>query len=479
MHSFTARMGRRLRDTAAAFCVLMAPDTVFAADADFDLAFNGSGNDYIVGGAPAETDSTSALCLQPDGKLVLAGVHTVSLFSHAVRVYRRNANGGADPGFTPANVPVTIASVDAIPYAPTCAVQADGKILFSALHLPKAANEMVVYRLLANGTPDESFGPGGRRAVVYDLVGTPNLEIADVLAQADGRIVLVGTHRVDTLTGAMVALRLDGNGNIDNTYGTRGQVLVTRFAELQGGSPRDHAWQAWLMPDGGVLIGGATARVQAILPPPFPGSVLRAHIGLAKLTALGTPDLSFGNGGVADFDAGPTVNGLQDGALLPDGKIGVIARVASSRQTSRDMGRELFRFSASGALDLGFGQLGKATLDLTGTLNFGVSALVAQDNALLAAGMVTAANGTTDTLVVRLRADGTRDPAFSTGEFGAGIAVLRTGNNNHERAWAIGVQVGKPVLAGDISIGPNTTMHYLYRLSPTATALLRDGFESP
>lgn len=475
MFCLTATLRRRLRDTAALIFILMAP-AAHAADADFDPAFNGAGNDYIIGGAPAETDSTSTLCAQADGKLVLAGVHTFSLFSHAVRVYRRNVNGGADPGFTPASVPVTITTIDAIPYAPTCAIQPDGKILFSAINLPRAANELVVHRLLANGMPDESFGPGGRRAVVYDLIPVPNLEIAEVLAQADGRIVLVGTHRADTLSGAMVAMRLDASGNVDNSYGTRGQVLVTRFAELQGGTPRDHAWQAWLAADGGVLIGGATARVQETIPGPFPATVLRAHIGLAKLTTLGLPDLSFGNGGVVDFDAGPTVNGLLDGALLPGGKIGVLARTASSAQSGRDLGRELYRFLATGGLDIGFGQLGKATLDLPGTLNFGVSALAAQGDSLLAAGFVIPVNAT-DTLVVRLRADGTRDPAFSTGEYGAGIAVLRTGNQNNERAWAVGVQGGKPVIAGDLRIGPNTTMHYLYRLTPTATELLRDGFE--
>jgi|CXWL01.1.fsa_nt_gi uncharacterized delta-60 repeat protein len=477
MHSFTT-MRRHLRNTAALLCLILCPAALLAADTDFDPAFNGAGNDYIIGGAPAETDSTSALCVQADGKLVLAGVHTFSLFSHAVRVYRRNANGGADLGFTPASVPVSIASVDAIPYAPTCAIQPDGKILFSAINLPRAANELVVYRLNANGTPDDGFGPGGRRAVVYDLVATPNLEIAEVLAQADGRIVLVGTHRVDTLTGAMVAMRLDANGSPDLSYGTRGQVLVTRFAELQGGTPRDQAWQAWLAPDGGVLVGGSTARVQATLPPPFPATVFRAHIGLAKLTTLGLLDPSFGNGGVVDFDAGTTVNGLLDGAILPGGKIGALARTASGAQSGRDPGRELFRFHATGALDLGFGQLGRATLDLPGALNFGVHALAAQGDSLLAAGFVVAGNAT-DTLVVRLRADGTRDPAFSTGEYGAGIAALRTGNQNNERAWAVGVQGGKPVIAGDLRIGPNTTMHYLYRLTPTATELLRDGFESP
>jgi uncharacterized delta-60 repeat protein len=478
MPGFSAAAHRHLRAAMALLTLLLAPVALHAADADFDPAFNGAGNDYIIGGAPAETDSTSAVCVQADGKLVLLGVHSFSLFSHAVRVYRRNVDGGADPGFTPASVPVTIASVDAIPYAPTCAIQSDGKILFSALNLPRAANELVVYRLNANGTPDESFGPGGRRAAVYDLIAMPNLEIAEVLAQADGRIVLVGTHRVDLLGGAMVAMRLDGNGNLDGSYGTRGQVLVTRFAELQGGSPRDYAWQAWLAADGGVLIGGSTARTQQNQPPPFPGSLLRAHIGLAKLTSQGLADLSFGNGGVVDFDAGPTVNGLQDGALLPDGAIGVLARVAAATQSGRDVGRELFRFHATGAPDFAFGQLGRVTLDLPGALNFGLHALTVQGNGLLASGIVITGN-ITDTLVVRLRASGARDPAFSTGQYGAGVAVLRTGDQNNEQAFAVAVQNGKPIVAGDLRIGPNTTMHYLYRLTPGDLPLFRDGFEPP
>jgi uncharacterized delta-60 repeat protein len=478
MPGFTVTTTRRLRDALVMLGMLMVSAVLPAADADFDPTFNGAGNDYIIGGAPSETDSTSALCVQADGKLVLTGVHTFSLFSHAVRVYRRNTDGGADAGFSPASVPVATASVDAIPHAPTCAIQPDGKILFSALNLPRAANELVVYRLHPNGSPDESFGPGGRRAVVYDLVATPNLEIAEVLSQADGRIVLVGTHRGDLLIGAMVAMRLDANGNVDGTYGTRGQVLVTRFAELQGGSPRDQAWQAWLQEDGGVLIGGATARTHQNMPGPFPGALLRAHIGLAKLTDQGLPDLAFGNGGVVDFDAGTAVNGLLDGAMLSDGAIGVLARVAAGTQSGRDPGRELFRFHATGALDLAFGQLGKVTLDFPDTQYFGLVALTAKGDSLLAAGSVFAA-GATDTLVVRLRANGARDATFSTGEYGAGAVVLRTGDSLNERAFAVAVQNGKPVVAGDLRIGPDTNMHYLYRLSPTGSVLFRDGFEAP
>lgn len=475
MSSATAPAYRRL-GLAAVLCGTLQAGVAQAADADFDTSFNGTGNDYIVGGGPAETDASSALCVQADGRLVLAGVHSFSLVSHAVRVYRREPNGGADPLFTPASVPVTIQDINAIPYAPTCAIQPDGKILFSALNLPRALNELVVYRLNANGTPDEGFGPGGRRAVSYSLVGMPNLEITEVLAQADGRIVLVGTHRADGLNGAMIALRLDANGSPDTSYGTGGQVLVTRFAQLQGGSPRDHAWQAWLTADGGVLIGGQTARVQETLGGPFPGSILRARIGLVKLTAVGQLDPNFGNGGVVDFDGGPTVNGLLDGALLPGGQIAVLARVAAAQQSGRDLARELFRFESSGALDLGFSQLGKFTLSLPNTVNFGLHAVTAQGDALLGAGLVIVGNST-DTLVVRLRTDGTLDPAFRSGPFGDGVAVLRTGNNSAEVARAVAVQAGKPVIAGDLRIGPNTDMHYLYRLSPTSTALLRDGFE--
>lgn len=479
MSPYSASIQRYFCQAVALYGLLLATLTLQAGDANFDLSFNGTGNDYIVGGAPAETDSTSALCVQADGKLLLGGVHTVNLFSHAVRLYRRNANGGADPSFTPASVPVTISNIENVPYLRTCALQPDGKILFSALHLPKAPNELVVYRLNTDGTPDESFGPGGRRAVVFDLLPMPQLEITEVLAQSDGRIVLVGTHRVDNLVGAIVALRINTSGIADMSFGTRGQLLITRFAELQGGTSRDYASQAWITADGGVLIGGSTARTFETVGGPFPGQLYRAHIGLAKLTSAGQLDAAFGNGGVVDFDAGTGVNGLLDGYLSPSGKIAVLARVASSQQAFRDIGREFLRFLPNGPIDIGFGQLGRTALDppnvTSGTL-FVARTLAFQGEALLASGEVTAA-GATDTLVVRLRADGTRDPDFSTGEYGNGLAVLRTGNNGAEGSYAVGVQAGKPIIAGDLRIGPNTNMHYLYRLSPTQLTPLRDGFE--
>ena len=67
---------------------------------------------------------------------------------------------------------------------------------------------------------------------------------------------------------------------------------------------------------------------------------------------------------------------------------------------------------------------------------------------------------------------------IGSGNIGA-TNVLRTGNNGAEIAHAVAVQNGKPVVAGDLRIGPNNTMHYLYRLSPTLPPLLVDGFEGP
>jgi len=83
--------------------------------------------------------------------------------------------------------------------------------------------DLALIRYNLNGTPDTSFGPGGRRTT--DLSSDPDPDYDDVahdvVLQHDGKIVVSGR------SGYVAALaRYNPNGTLDTTFDEDGKVLA-------------------------------------------------------------------------------------------------------------------------------------------------------------------------------------------------------------------------------------------------------------
>ena len=467
------------RGLAALFAC--ASSFAHALDGVPDFTYNGSGNEIVAyTGLSTEDDSSTAVCLQPDQKIVVFGTHR-NVNTQVMKVIRLLPNGGADPAFTTATI-----SSGGFPAAVSCALQPDGKIVFLEVFGTRAPSEFVVYRLNVDGTPDTGFGPGGRRAHAFDLVANPGIVPVEVRVQADGRILLVGSYVVSDLAGAMVVMRLDPTGAIDGTYGTRGQVLVTRFSEIQSGTPRDFASSAQLRPDGNLLIAGGTARTREQISIPLPPGttfVYRSHAAFALVGPTGAMVSGFGNGGVVDYDTGTDLDGLAEFELAPDGRIVAFGypRLFGGLQAPL-----VLRFNATGGADFSFGQLGRAAVTvLDQSLNWPLqmSALAVQDDGrIVLAGSIPVFN-VNKTAVVRLLENGTPDPSFGDGTYGPGAFVrrLNLGGVGFEDALGVRIQQGKPVVVGRVNHGfGNGLQYWQYVMRLTGPGpLLSDGFEGP
>ena len=96
-------------------------------------------------------------------------------------------------------------------------LQPDGKILLAG----SSGSDFAVARLLPGGSPDTSFGTGGRTTVDF---GSSDDGSAMAL-QPDGKIVVAGT------TGAFpnedtAVTRLQPNGLLDSSFGKAGKSVV-------------------------------------------------------------------------------------------------------------------------------------------------------------------------------------------------------------------------------------------------------------
>ena len=214
------------------------------------------------------------------------------------------------------------------------AVQPDGRIVVAGTG---CAGDFLVARYDSDGSPDVSFGSGGRTCVDVGGGGSAD-QGEEVLLVGDGRLLVAGTSE-----GQFAIVRLDAGGDLDQTFGIGGKVTYAFDGTTQ---LRDAA----LAPDGGVVMVGETATPGCPFAPISAGQTVA--VAVARTTADGTPEAGFGIGGrVVVADESSVQRGLAV-AVQPDGAVVVGGRVSSCSRVAIDP--LVFRLTAGGTPDAGF-----------------------------------------------------------------------------------------------------------------------------
>jgi uncharacterized delta-60 repeat protein len=352
-------------------------------------------------------NTVTALALQPDGKVLVAGRFEDGVVA-SLTVRRLLPNGALDASFNAG------ASADAYPRS--LALQPDGKILvagdffsFGGVARPRIA------RLNADGSLDASFAPGAG----------PNSSVFNVLLQTDGRVVITGYFTDVSGVARKHVARLNSNGSLDASFdpgaGPNGWVrgsalqpdgkllLGGAFSEVAGqpalrvarlaadgsldptfvstAEPYGVVWALASQADGKLLIGGDFTSVGGI-----------DQRRLARLTSAGTHDLSYNAGSGAD-------NIVRAIALKPDGK--ALLGGQFTRFNGTPFSR-LVQVDANGVVDPSF--------DPGAGVNYVVLALAHQpDGKSLVVGAIWDYDGAPARSIVRVNADGSRDTSFDAG----------------------------------------------------------------
>ena len=209
------------------------------------------------------------------------------------------------------------------------AVQPDGRLVVAGqASVAFGVVDFAVARYAANGDPDGTFGTGGK--VLTDIAGKTDL-LAALVLQPDGRIVVVG--RVAPDGGANPdtgVVRYEANGVPDETFGSHGIARLPL-----AGTGWDEATGVVLQPDGKLVL-----SVEAVVGSTFDFTV-------ARLTTDGTPDNTFGSGGVTSTDFAGDHDVVHALALQADGSILLVGQ--SSNINAPDFG--VVRYTPGGSLD--------------------------------------------------------------------------------------------------------------------------------
>jgi uncharacterized delta-60 repeat protein len=161
----------------------------YEADGSPDLTFNDAGKVTTATGPTGSLyHQTYALALQPDGKIVAAGTaDDGSIYSCVVLRYR--ADGTLDPGFGGTGKVVTaVLGID--DEATAVVVQPDGKIVVAGSSSNGFFIEYAVVRYNPDGSLDSTFGGSGK---VTSPIGGGGLGSA-VALQNDGKIIVAGNR---------------------------------------------------------------------------------------------------------------------------------------------------------------------------------------------------------------------------------------------------------------------------------------------
>ena len=211
------------------------------------------------------------------------------------------------------------------------------------------------------GALDPSFGSGGKVTTPF---GTSYDFGQAVEIQADGKIV-AGGYASNGMNYDFALARYNPNGSLDRTFSSDGKV-VTPF-----GSSSDAILTIAIRPDGKILAAGST----------YNGA--NSDFALARYTANGALDPSFGSGGKVRTDIASRNQAIFGIALQPDGKI-VVAGYSEGATTSEDF--VVARYKPDGALDTSFGSGGYVVTVFNADYDDAYDLLLQPDGKIVAVG---------------------------------------------------------------------------------------------
>lgn len=324
-------------------------------------------------------------------------------------------------------------------------------------------------RYLPDGTFDPSFGTGGSGAVSLQFgAGAMPQSIffySGLALQDDGKIIGCGLATDANGRGAALIARFTSAGMLDSSFASGGAFNQNLGL---GATPGTNIFGCAIQPDGKVVAVGGRTDASG-----------NNNVLAIRLTTSGTPDPTFGSGGIYAQQLSPSATTptsvAADLRIMGDGKIVMslavedtdqttamaIARITSTGSLDPTFGTGgltitnfggatpfsegvqlgiqpsgkfvvsgdgddvtdhrafvMARYTASGALDGSFGTGGKVTSQLSGAAtpsSTAIAQVIQPDGKIVLIGSSSEMDGTTPLAIARYTTEGNLDPTFGTG----------------------------------------------------------------
>ena len=341
------------------------------------------------------------------------------------------AQGVLDPSFGVAGRLVIPFSATTHDRLETVAPLPDGRFIAAGwIEMEGGDLHTLVVRFQPDGRIDSTFGARHDGRFVHNVRrGGEEEKPRAVAVQRDGRIVVVGQVEGDGPdTDDFMLLRLTPDGRLDSTFADGRGVTIRHLA-----GPVDKIRSMALMHDDRIVCVGHSDD----------------EFTVARFTADGAPDTSFGRAGVTTvrFPGEGQGRGI---ALFPDGAVLVTGYTRPSHQKGVPATTYVLRVTPAGVLDSAWAPGGAMVLPVTG---YEVRAFVAAPlpgGGALLGGRLRAERGKgADFFVVRLHADGAMDQDFGTD----GLVTIDFDGRDDTVRGLVPLADGRLVVAGFSLVG--------------------------
>lgn len=241
---------------------------VLMAAADLDPAFGAGGK--VLTSFPGSRDDQPAAVAVSGGKIVVAGSSSLRGGTSDFALARYNSDGTLDTGFGAGGAEgsglVITDFLGRNDIASAVSVLGSGKILVAGT----SGGDITLARYNSNGTLDTSFGVGGAEGSGKVITGLGATEEAAALAVLpDGKFLVAGSR-----SGDFLLVRYNASGTLDTSFGGGDGWVTANFGGAEVGKA------IALLSGGKVAVGGNADR----------------DFGIARFTASGSPDTTFGGG---------------------------------------------------------------------------------------------------------------------------------------------------------------------------------------
>ncbi len=230
----------------------------------FDTSFagpGGNGNGRFLLPIGLKNDNATAVAVQSDGKILLAGYCLSAMNDQDFCAARLNADGSFDTGFSgpsgSGNGKFLLPVGNSSDYASSALLQPDGNIVLTGFCINGAGYDFCAVRLLAaTGSLDNSFaGPTGiGNGKIMLPIGASSDNSLVAALQPDGKIVLAG-YCGGAVNNDFCVARLNSDGTFDTTFDGPGVAGNGKFIFPVSNSD-DIATAMAIQPDGKIVVVG-------------------------------------------------------------------------------------------------------------------------------------------------------------------------------------------------------------------------------
>lgn len=298
------------------------------------------------------------------------------------------------------------------------------------------ANILIAARYQADGQLDATFGENG-----YFQLQTDNVDYQghDIIEQSDGKLAIAGLQKTSSLTSGLV-VKLNPDGQLDNSFGTNGIVTHTGGSELK-------FYAIAIDNSGNLIVAGSNDNTNK-------------DVFLMRLTgAAGTPDAGFGGDGTANIDLGQDeqildITTITGGAILATGvrgSEGLVIKIKNDGSLSSD--------------DFGSGN-GYIALDLDPLSSTNVDTLrkivTRPDNRIVLAGHTEDSQAAN--ILVQLNGNGTPDTTFDSDAI-----VSHNYGNGDAKTLALALDANNNILISGYNSNNGSKDIFVARVTATGT----------